>query len=95
MPSPTTSVITAEQSEAMEIGKFMAVMAAPWVGLFVLSVLICTDVLPRSTKVDKIFWGVVGVVSLCLLIAAVFVCLLLPEDSPCRRRHSSNKRHIC
>ena len=95
LPAAPRVIITAEQSEANSIfiGRYFAGVAAVMVGFFVLSVLVCMDVVPRVTTFDKIFWGVLGTVF--LLIAALIVCMLLRDDSPCNRRHKINKRATC
>jgi hypothetical protein len=91
MESPTIS--TTEQvveEDDLRVGRLSAGFAACFLGIFVFSVLI-----PRVTTFDRIFWAVVGAVS--LLIAVVLVCVILvarlpllrppPPDDQQRARH--------
>jgi hypothetical protein len=92
MESPTIS--TTEQvveEDDLRVGRLSAGFAACFLGIFVFSVLI-----PRVTTFDRIFWAVVGAVS--LLIAVVLVCVILVGRLPLLRSPSpddqQHARHL-
>jgi hypothetical protein len=83
MESPTISAEQVVEEDDLRVGRYMAGMAACFLGFFVYSALICTEVIPRVTTFDRIFWAVVGAVS--LLIAVVCVCVILVKRLPLLR----------
>jgi hypothetical protein len=81
--SPTISTEQVVEEDDLRVGRLTAGFAACFLGIFVFSVLICAEVIPRVTTFDRIFWAVVGAVS--LLIAVFLVCVILVARLPLLR----------